>query len=169
MRSLKKFEEFVSLKIVKKQSSDKERAKNLIAEAEDKLKFFEKLKDRLSFGELNPNYTVETCYDILIELLRAKLIREGYKTDSHEAEVSYLRDIGFQESEVLFMNQLRYFRNGIKYYGKIFDEEYAKKVEKFLYSSLKKLKEPNEAIKEMKDEVRKSMQVVADEKGIKVK
>ncbi len=39
MRSLKKFEEFVSLRIVIKQKPDKERAKNLISESEGKLNF----------------------------------------------------------------------------------------------------------------------------------
>jgi predicted outer membrane protein len=36
--------------------------------------------------------------------------------------------LGFSESQVMFMNELRYYRNGIKYYGKRFDEEYAEKV-----------------------------------------
>lgn len=140
MRSLKKFEEFLDSGIVKKQSPDRERAEGLELESKNKLKFFEKLKEKLGFDELNPNYIVETCYDVMIEIIRAKLIFLGYKTDSHEAEISYLRNLGFQESEVLFMNELRYFRNGIKYYGKIFDMEYAEKVEKFMYKYLKMLK-----------------------------
>lgn len=140
MRLLKSFEEFTIEGVVIKQSPDKERAKNLIHEAEDKLKFFEKLKEKLGFIELNSNYVIEACYDILIEIIRAKLMIIGYKTDSHEAEVSYLRTLGFSEAEVSFMNQLRYFRNGIKYYGKIFDKEYAQKVMDFLYRSLIKLK-----------------------------
>ena len=139
MRNLKRFEEFINLRIVIRQTPDKERAKNLILESKNKLAFFEKLKEKLGFKELSPNYVVETCYDILIENIRAKLMLDGYKTDSHEAEISYLRNLGFQETEIIFMNQLRYFRNGIKYYGKIFDEEYARKVEEFLYKFLKKL------------------------------
>ncbi|MBS3085078.1 hypothetical protein J4225_00120 [Candidatus Pacearchaeota archaeon] len=140
MRNLKKFEEFTKEGFVKKQTPDSERAKSLIGEAEDKLKFYEKLKDKLGFEELNPNYIVETCYDILIEILRAKILLLGYKTDSHEAEVSFMRNLGFSESDVLFMNQLRYFINGIKYYGKIFDKDYSEKVDKFLYRCLEKLK-----------------------------
>jgi len=30
------------------------------------------------------------------------------------------------------MNQLRYFRNGIKYYGKVLDKEYAEQIVSFL-------------------------------------
>jgi hypothetical protein len=51
-----------------------------------------------------------------------------------------MREIGFSEQQVLFMNQLRYFRNGIKYYGKIFDKDYANKVDNFLHQCLLKLK-----------------------------
>jgi len=43
-----------------------------------------------------------------------------------------MRKIGFNELDVSFMNELRYFRNGIKYYGKRLDKKYAEKVLKFL-------------------------------------
>lgn len=142
MISLKSFEEFLLSGIVKKQTPDLGRAKNLILEAGDKLTFFEKVRKKLGISELNPNYIVETCYDVLIEMMRAKLLIDGYKTDSHEAEVSYMKKINFSENDVDFMNQLRYFRNGIKYYGRILDKEYSKKVLNFMnqiYPLLKKL------------------------------
>jgi hypothetical protein len=140
MRGLKNFNEFVKEGNVRKQSPDMERAKSLIKESKGKFEFYEKLKRQIGFDELNSNYVVETCYDIIIEIIRAKILSLGYKTDSHEAEVSYLRKLNFSEREVLFMNQLRYFRNGIKYYGKIFEKDYSEKIDKFLYSCLKKLK-----------------------------
>ena len=136
---LKKFEEFVKSRIVKKQNPDEERAKSLLKESKEKLDFFEKVRKKLG-KELNSNYVIETCYDVLIEILRAKLLVKGFKTDSHEAEVSYMRNLGFSENDVNFMNQLRYFRNGIKYYGRIFEKEYSDKVIKFLYYVLHRLK-----------------------------
>ena len=48
------------------------------------------------------------------------------------AEVSYMKELEFSENEVRFMNEVRYFRNGIKYYGKIFTKEYADQVVEFL-------------------------------------
>lgn len=144
MKQLKKFEEFLSLGLVRKQSRDEERAKSLMLESEDKFIFFCKVKEKVGVNELSPNYVVETGYDILIELIRAKLLIEGYKVDSHEAEVSYMRNLGFSEEQVSFMNELRYFRNGIKYYGKRFEKEYADKVLEFLeriYPKLKKVKD----------------------------
>ena len=71
---------------------------------------------------------------MIMHLIRAKLYLEGYFTTgqgAHEAEVSYLRKLDIKESEVLFMDQLRYYQNRIRYYGKILDEEYAQKVIEF--------------------------------------
>ena len=68
-------------------------------------------------------------------LVRAKMLLDGFKTTgqgAHEAEVAYLRELKFSEPDVQFANQLRYFRNGIMYYGKSFDAEYAQKVLAFL-------------------------------------
>lgn len=70
-----------------------------------------------------------------MELIRARMLREGFNSvgkGAHEAEVVYLRKLGFKSSEVEFADQLRYYRNGIIYYGKTFDEEYAEKVIRFL-------------------------------------
>ena len=78
-----------------------------------------------------------------MELIRAKMLLKGYNTSglgAHEAEVSYLRVLGFNENDVQFADRLRYFRNGMLYYGTILDEEYAKKVLEFtkkIYSRLK--------------------------------
>ena len=55
------------------------------------------------------------------------------------SEASYMRNLGFSENDVLFMNQLRYFRNGMKYYGKILDKFYAEKVFGFMKKILPKL------------------------------
>ena len=70
-----------------------------------------------------------------MELIRAKMLLEGFNSSgkgAHEAEVAYLRELKFSESDVQFANQLRYFRNGITYYGKRFNKDYALKVLGFL-------------------------------------
>jgi len=84
-----------------------------------------------------------------MELIRAKMFADGFSTTgkgAHEAEVSYLAKIGFKTNDVEFANELRYFRNGIMYYGKKFDKIYATKVMKFLkiiYPLLKKMCDQN--------------------------
>ena len=60
---------------------------------------------------------------------------------AHEAEVSYLRELGFDEKDIKFADQLRYFRNGILYYGTVLDAEYALKVIEFTKRIYPKLKE----------------------------
>jgi hypothetical protein len=132
MTALKKFEEFVKSGVVKKQSPDTERALSLLKESEDQKAFFSKVLGFMPFEQVNANYVIATCYDVIMETIRAIMYLNGLKSkDSHEAEVAYLRNLGFSEQDVLFMNDVRYFRNGIKYYGKILDIEYAKKVKAF--------------------------------------
>ncbi len=92
----------------------------------------------------NINDYVEHCYDIIMFLIRAKMYLDGYYASgqgAHEAEVSYLRKVGFTEKEVQFMDQMRFFRNGILYYGTALDQEYAEKVVKFTKTVHPKLKE----------------------------
>ena len=70
-------------------------------------------------------------------------LTEGYKSSgegAHEAEVSFLRELNFPEPDVRFMNDLRYFRNGIKYYGKDFDKHVAGRALSFLDKTYPKLK-----------------------------
>ena len=89
------------------------------------------------------NSLIKDCYDIILELIRAKLLLDGYSASgqfAHEAEVSYLRKMDFSENEVLFINDLRYFRNSATYYGKILSVEYAKQVVKFTFKIHPKLK-----------------------------
>lgn len=143
MRSLKTFNEFLKEGIIIRRSPDVARAKSLIEEAEKRKKFLEELIKKIGVTDENANYFVENSYDILIELLRAKLLISGYNSSgigAHEAEVAYMREIAMPEGEVRFMNDLRYFRNGIKYYGKNFDKEYGNKVLCFLDKTYPKLK-----------------------------
>jgi hypothetical protein len=90
---------------------------------------------------MNANFIADYCYDILMEIIRAKMFLDGYNANnSHEAEVSYLRTLGFSEADVAFMDELRYYRNGIKYYGTILDKNYADKVLAFMSKNYSKIK-----------------------------
>jgi len=134
MRAIKSFDEFLKSGIVKKQSPYKSRALFLISEAENS---FEGLKERLEkigINDKNANSIVKDCYDILMELIRAKMLLKGYNASgqgAHEAEVSYMRILDLSENDVQFTDQMRYFRNGMIYYGRILDKVYAEKVVAF--------------------------------------
>ena len=142
MKAVKYFESFLADGIVKEQSPDKSRAEFLIRESEKEYRALLESIKKIGINEDNVNSYVKNCYDIIMELIRAKMLLKGYNASgygAHEAEVSYLRNIGFNETEVQFLDQMRFFRNGMLYYGTILDIEYAKKVFDFLKKVYPKL------------------------------
>jgi len=143
MRHIKFFKEFITEGTVKKGSINQERAKSLVIEADRKFRLLKENIDKLGINKDNANDYVEYCYNILLFLIRAKMFTQGYSTSgqgAHEAEVSFTRNIGFNEKDIQFLDQLRYFRNGILYYGKRFDKEYAGKVLEFTKRTFPKLR-----------------------------
>ena len=147
MRPLKNFEDYLKLGIIKKITPNIARAKSLIEEAKKRKKFIEEVFEKIRLKDENANYFIENSYDILMELIRSQLLANGFSSSgegAHEAEISFMRKLGFSENETRFLNDLRYFRNGILYYGKHFDEEYGKRVIDFLNKLYPKLMEKNE-------------------------
>ena len=144
MRMVRSFKEFITEGIVKKISPDKQRAENLFLESERKFSLLQKTIKNMGIDDDNANDYVEYCYNIMMFLIRAKMLEQGYAGSgqgAHEAEVAFARDIHFNESEIQFLDQLRYFRNGILYYGKRLDAEYANLIIEFtkkIYNRLKK-------------------------------
>lgn len=135
MNTLKEFEEYIKTGIVKKKSPDINRANSLIKESTKNQNVLNKIISKMGIDNENSNLIIKNTYDIIMEKIRSKMMKEGYFSHgkgAHEAEVAYLRKLKFPENDVQFLNQLRYFRNGITYYGKSFDKEYAQKVTLFL-------------------------------------
>ena len=129
------FEEYLEDGIVKTKSPEFSRATSLEKEARKSLTILQEFIEKIGIQDNNANYIIKNVYDIIMELIRAKMFREGFSSvgkGAHEAEVAYLQKLGFKDIDVEFVNQLRFFRNGILYYGKSFDKEYAKKVVEFL-------------------------------------
>src|SRR3989344_2334502 len=139
MKLPKEFEYYVNEGIIKKIHPDKPRAEFLTKESEISL---EGLKERVTIigiNDKNANSIIKDCYDIMVELIRAKMLLDGYSASgnyAHEAEISYLMKFGFSVAQISFLNELRYFRNSITYYGKILDKEYAEKVYAFLSKNI---------------------------------
>ncbi len=141
MRSIKNFLEFVEEGIVKKQSPDMKRSASLIKESKNSYCVLLEIIKKIGISDKNSNNIIKNAYDIIMELIRAKMLSRGFNSSgqgAHEAEVAYLRELNFSEFDVQFANQLRYFRNGIMYYGKSFDADYARKVLHFLDKIYKK-------------------------------
>lgn len=143
MKAIKNFEEFIKEGIVKVQSIDKSRINFLIKESENNYNTLLEKIDKLKLTDDNANDFVKSCYDILMGMIRAKMLLKGYNATglgAHEAEVSYMRLLGFNETDVQFADQMRYFRNGMLYYGTIIDKEYAEKVIIYTKRIYKRLK-----------------------------
>jgi len=127
----KEFEYYLNQGIIKKCIINKSRAKFLIEESEKSAKGLYKRIEMMNIDEYNANSMVKDCYDIIMSLIRAKLLLTGYCSAgqfAHEAEISYLKKFGFPDNEISFINDLRYFRNSVNYYGKILNIEYAQQV-----------------------------------------
>ena len=134
MKMPKEFSYYIAQGVIIKSSPNMQRAAFLIKESENSLESIKERVDKIGINDKNANSIIKDCYDILMELIRAKLLTEGYASSgqySDEAEVSYLQNLKFHENEIIFLNELRYFRNSVTYYGKILDKEYAQKVFSF--------------------------------------
>ena len=143
MKLPKEFEYYVKKGVIRKIASDKPRAEFLIKESKVSLEGLKERIEIIGINDKNVNSIIKDCYDIIMETIRAKLLLEGYSSSgsyAHEGEISYLKKLGFPDSEISFLNELRYFRNGIIYYGKILDKEYAEKVLNFLEKLRKRLR-----------------------------
>ena len=143
MRFPKLFEEFIKEGIVNRIAINKERVRSLTKESERKMNSLNEQLEKIGVKDENANDYIEYCYDIISYLIRAKLYLEGYNASgqgAHEAEISYLRVLEFTEKEIQFADQMRYFRNGILYYGTALDKEYAEKIIDFTKRICPKLK-----------------------------
>ena len=144
MRAIRHFDECVREGIVKKQHSDSSRATFLFQEAENSYHNLHEKIQKIKMHNGNANDFVKSCYDIIMELIRAKMLLAGYNASgvgAHEAEVAYLRVLAMRENDVQFVDQMRFFRNGMLYYGTRLDTEYAEKVIAFtkrIYAEMKK-------------------------------
>jgi len=142
MKLPKEFNYYLKLGIIKKSSPDNSRAEFLTEEAETSLEGLNERIKIIGINNKNANSIIKDCYDIIMELIRAKLFSNGYSSSgnyAHEAEVAYLFELKFDEKIISFLNELRYYRNSVTYYGKILDKEYAEKVYDFLNKIIKRL------------------------------
>lgn len=123
---MENFESFIKRKIVKKSFPDIQRAKRLVKDGRERLN---------DIGMLNiekmPKIIFENIYDALRDFLLAFLLNDGYKTNSHEAPISYLLNKNFDIYTIERLDQFRYKRNGSKYYGEPISPQEAEDIKSF--------------------------------------
>jgi len=116
---MKEFNDFLEQGIVKKVTSNYSLIKSIYNDALKRIEFYKKLK----LSEESYKFILENIYDSLRELADAILIKDGYKSYSHEASIIYLKKYGFSMAEINDFDRLRILRNNSKYYGKNVDLE----------------------------------------------
>lgn len=129
MKPIRNFTDFINNNTVKIGKIDRSRAEFLMIEAENSYNNLLEKKKKILLTDVNAADFLKSCYDTIMELIRSKMLLQGYNASgfgAHEAEVSFMRVLGFDEKEVQFVDQMRFFRNGIVYYGTKQDKEYAK-------------------------------------------
>jgi len=112
---MKKFEEFIKERDVKRISPDMELAKSLLEE----LKIRAEIAFEMKIDEKMARIVFELLYDCLRELTDVLLALDGYKSYSHEAGIAYLKKFPeISEYEISELDSFRKIRIGSKYYGK---------------------------------------------------
>lgn len=123
---MKPFEFYIEEQSVRKVSIDVQLAKALIKDMK------ERIKENFSEDEnKKPKTIFENIYDALRDFCDALLALDGYKSYSHEASITYLLKKGFDIASVNKLDNLRFRRNGSKYYGKSINPTEAKEIKEF--------------------------------------
>lgn len=138
---MKPFEYFLEDKEVRKISKNIELAKSLIKDME------ERIQTSLSLSDKFKKLIFENIYDALRDFCDSLLAKDGFKSYSHQASISYLSKYNFSIVEIQKLDDFRYLRNSSKYYGKPINEDNVKEIKSF-YSELKE--KINKLIKENK-------------------
>ncbi|RIB35569.1 MAG: hypothetical protein BXU00_00470 [Candidatus Nanoclepta minutus] len=111
------FDFYIRKGIVVKRIPDKNRARDLLSDSEEKFMIAEKVKD------ISPKVAFELYYDAIRGLLEVGMFIYGYKTWSHEAAISFGKILGLKDEEISFLDNLRKLRNESKYYGGKIDRD----------------------------------------------
>ena len=121
---MRDFKIFLEEGSVKKITPNISLVKSLVSDAIKRLNFYKKLK----LNNENSKYVLENIYESLRELADAILIKDGYKSYSHEASIVYLLKYNLSSIDINKFDNFRKIRNNSKYYGKPVDLEDANEI-----------------------------------------
>lgn len=123
---MKPFEYYLNSKDVRRTGKNLVLAKSLINDIKTRLK-----ENWNEDEEKRPKTIFENIYDALRNFCDALLIKDGFKSYSHEASISYLSKYNFSIAEISELDKFRFIRNGSKYYGRIIMPEDVKNIKEF--------------------------------------
>lgn len=133
---MKDFRLFVVSGDVKKQMPDVHLSDSLVKDSISRMKYAKSS----ALSEESAKFIYENIYEALRETADSILIVSGFKSFSHEANISFLQRFEeFSSAEIKEFDRMRMKRNGMKYYGKPCPVSDAKEAIEFADKLLKKL------------------------------
>ena len=113
------FDAYLQLKKVEKRQPDESLKKGLLSDAKERML-------QIDVPGIKPKFKFEYAYESIREVAEALLARDGFKTYSHEAALTYLKKLQLvNDPELTTLDTCRIKRHDSKYYGlSIPDAEY---------------------------------------------
>jgi len=112
---MKKFEEFLNTRDLRRTTKDAGLAKSLVKDAEQRFEVIMEMK----LTEKSSTLIFEQVYESLRECIDALLSLQGYKSYSHVASIAFLQNHPeFSTADINELDNAREKRNLAKYYGK---------------------------------------------------
>ena len=85
MKSVKMFSEYLKEGIVTKRMPDMTRAKSLMKESEKSYNFLKIVVEKVQVDDSNSNNIIKNAYDVVMELIRARMIAGGFSSSGKAA------------------------------------------------------------------------------------
>lgn len=127
------FDEYLKQNKVLRRDKDPALKEGLSQDAKDRI-------SQLSIAGIKAKFRFEQAYEGVRESADAFLARDGFKTYSHEAALSYLKKLDLvSDVELERLDTCRKKRNDSKYYGKSFEDAEYEELISFLKSLFKRL------------------------------
>jgi len=111
---MEKFDRFIRRGDVKDRTPNPDQAESLMEKADKRLSYIQERE----ITEENASLILEDAYEAMREAVDSLLVKEGYKSYSHEASISFAEhELEMNPPRVNRFNQYRKLRNDSKYRG----------------------------------------------------
>jgi uncharacterized protein YutE (UPF0331/DUF86 family) len=135
-----KFEKYIKINKVVIRTPNILTSKGLIKQSIEDFNYIKSSQ----INENNCSFLFKSIYDCLRSIMESKLIKEGYKTYSHEASIQFLLENNIIKTETFNkINNYRTIRHDIVYRGKKTNSEKTKEIKKIFIKLLKKIQNEN--------------------------
>ncbi len=119
---MKPFEFYLKKGEVRKIKPDENEGASLLNDATLRYEYF----SIMDVTDKNAKFVFENLYESLREILDSILLRQGYRSYSHQASIVYAKGkLILSERDAVILDELRELRNRSKYYGQSISAAFA--------------------------------------------